>query len=72
VVAEAGTNVELDGVPLAGWVDVGTTAYQATRVAVTPGAHRPEAPGGERFSITAYNYAQYTSYLYPAGLNLLR
>ena len=72
VVAPAGTNVEYDGSPVSGWTTIGTSGYEAVRLPVNPGSHRVVAPGGERFGITAYGYASYTSYLYPGGLNLLR
>ena len=70
VVREAEAEVRLDGVALDGFVAIGASGYERRRVSVSEGSHRIEGDG--RFSITAYGYAQYTSYWYPAGLDLLR
>jgi hypothetical protein len=72
VVAPTGTPVLLDGTPITTWSSIGSSGYDAARVSVAPGSHRVVSDDGATFGITAYGYAQYTSYLYPAGLNLLR
>lgn len=72
VVAPAGTPVLPDGAPVATWSSIGSSGYDAARVSVAPGSHQVTSDDGATFGITAYGYAQYTSYLYPAGLNLLR
>ncbi len=72
VVALTGAPIRLDGALVTGWVPVGSSGYDAARVAVGVGSHEVASDDGSRFGITAYGYAQYTSYLYPAGLNFLR
>lgn len=72
VVAPSGTTVELDGSPLGGWQDIGTTGFVVARVQVSPGSHHIRSTGQVGFGITAYGYAEYTSYLYPGGMNFAR
>ncbi len=73
VVAPTGTGVELDGSPVSGWYPIGSSAdFSVARVALAPGSHQIESPSGVGFSITAYGYADFTSYLYPGGMNLTR
>ena len=70
LVRGAGAEVSLDGSALTGFSAIGAGEFESKRIAVAAGAHHIE--GADPFSITAYGYAQYTSYLYPAGLNLRR
>ena len=72
VVALTGTQVLLDGSPIAGFQGIGTTGYDVARVSLTAGSHHMESGDGAGFGITTYGYAPYTSYLYPGGLNFLR
>lgn len=72
LVAPTGTPVLLDDATITTWSPIGTSGYDAARVSVTPGSHQVTSTDGATFGITAYGYAQYTSYLYPAGLNLPR
>ncbi len=72
VVVEAGGSVLLDGSALGAGEPVGQAGYEVLRFPVNPGPHHIETQDGQRFGITMYGYAAYTSYLLPAGLNLLR
>jgi hypothetical protein len=74
VTAPVGVTVYLDGLdigPLDGTtrVDVGTS-YVLTIVPIGAGAHRLESGNDERFGVKVYGVARYTSYAYPAGLDL--
>ena len=59
---------ELDG----DWEEITGTDYVVQRVVLTSGSHRLESVGGVPFALSSYGYAQYTSYFYPGGLNLIR
>lgn len=72
VVAPDGTTIELDGSPISGWTAIGTTGFSVARVPVGAGAHHMQSVGNVGFGITTYGYAEYTSYLYPGGLNFGR
>jgi hypothetical protein len=72
VVAEQGASITLDGAPVAGFQAIGSTGFSVARVQLQPGSHHMESGAGERFGITTYGYAAYTSYLYPGGLNFTR
>ena len=72
VVAPDGVDVMLSsggGAPTAvgGWTNVGGTGMRAARVEIPGGQHviTSSAP----FGIVVYGYAQYTSYMYPGGLD---
>jgi hypothetical protein len=70
IVAPAGTPVTLDGAPIApaSFTAVSGSAYAVARLAVSPGEHRVAA--AVPIGVYAYGYAQYTSYLFPAGMGL--
>ena len=72
VVAPLGQNIELDGSPVTGFVPIAGTGYEVARVSVDPGGHHIESLSGQGFGITTYGYANYTSYLYPGGMNFTR
>jgi len=72
VAANVDTVVMLDGAPIQGWQDIGTTGFAVARVPVDSGSHHIESMDGTGFGITSYGYARYTSYLAPGGLNLSR
>ena len=71
VVAPAGQGL-LDGSPVSGFQAIGSTGYEVARVSLSAGGHHMESGDGSGFGITTYGYAEYTSYLYPGGLNFLR
>lgn len=69
--AEPGAQLELDGAPITdGWGNVG--GYGAVTLPLGAGPHVARSVNGERFGITVYGYAPYTSYSFPGGLNLRR
>ena len=73
VVVPTGTGIQLDGSPVSGWYPIGASAdFSVARVPLSPGSHLIESPSGVGFSLTAYGYADFTSYLYPGGMNLTR
>ncbi len=72
VVAPPGAEILLDGVPVTGWAPIFAAGFDVARVPVSPGSHEIHSVDGERFGITSYGYASYTSYLYPGGMNFGR
>ena len=72
VVANTGAVVLLDGAQIGGWETIASTGYSVARVSLGAGSHNIRSQDGSGFGITTYGYAQYTSYLYPGGLNFLR
>jgi len=68
VTASTGQTVTLDGQSVDGWRLVEGTDFQTARVRVDGGAHsmRSSAP----FGVSVYGFGSYTSYMYPAGLDL--
>jgi hypothetical protein len=70
IVAPAGASVLLDDVAVGGFVSVGSGAYAGATVgALTAGFHKLTGSAG--FSVQVYGSAERTSYMYPAGLNLV-
>jgi hypothetical protein len=68
IVAPEGVEVMLDGAPVtAAWNSIGSSGMRAARVEVGGGQHQISAsmPVG----IVVYGYAQFTSYMYPGGLD---
>ena len=72
VVVPQGAAIELDGSPVSGFSAIGSTGYEVARVSLDAGSHHIESATGVTFGITTYGYANYTSYLYPGGLNFTR
>ena len=72
VVAPANSSIALDGTAISGWTAIGSTGFAVARIPLSPGSHHVESEDGNRFGITTYGYAEYTSYLYPGGLNFGR
>ncbi|MDD5309538.1 MAG: IgGFc-binding protein, partial [Deltaproteobacteria bacterium] len=70
VVATTGTTVSLDDVAVSSWQPIAGTSYQVARLTLQAGAHRAESQDATGFAITSYGYAEYTSYLYPGGMNV--
>jgi hypothetical protein len=69
---EAIDSLTLDGRPLANavWEPVPGTEYETTRHRIAPGSHNLSSSSRKAFGITVYGYGQFTSYMYPGGLNL--
>lgn len=69
---EAAAAIALDGRSLAGeaWEAVAGGGHLALRLEIEPGSHSIASEGGLPFGITVYGYGQYTSYMYPGGLDL--
>jgi hypothetical protein len=66
---EPGTEIELDGDAVdPAWTTVGTR--ELAIVPVGGGVHRAETARGEPFGLIAFGLGSYTSYAYPAGLDL--
>ncbi len=72
VVAPNGSTINLDLSPITGWTAIGSTGFSVARIPLIAGSHHVESVDGNRFGITTYGYAEYTSYLYPGGLNFGR
>lgn len=70
IVANTGTKVMLDGAQVNLDYEIGGSGYRTGRVAVDPGSHRIESEDGSNITVTVYGYADYTSYLYPGGMNV--
>lgn len=62
VVVLDGQEITINGPP------VGNTGFSVLRKKITGGAHT--ATSTQPFGIVVYGYGQYTSYMYPGGLNL--
>ena len=72
VVAEAGAQIYLDSQLITEWETIGESGVSAARLSIESGPHRIESVDTVPFGITSYGYADFTSYLHPGGLNLLR
>lgn len=68
VIVPEGTNAWLDGVEQTAYEPIGDTGYAVARIPIDGGSHQILAD--EEFGITCYGYGNYTSYLYPGGLNV--
>jgi hypothetical protein len=74
IVAPTGTALTLDGAAVnpASFTAIGNTGYSVSRQTLSnagDGNHTISAPAS--FGISVYGYAQYTSYWYPGGSNLI-
>ena len=58
----------LDGVPVSGFSGIGGSGYGVARVEIPGGSH--EIASTDEFGITCYGYGNYTSYMYPGGLDV--
>jgi hypothetical protein len=65
-------SIELDGRSLGGeaWSAVGDSGYSTLRLEISPGSHSITSGSGVTFGILVYGFGQYTSYMYPGGLDL--
>jgi hypothetical protein len=65
-------SIELDGANLGGaaWEPISGSGYFSLRHQIDPGSHGIRSTSSATFGIAVYGYGQYTSYMYPGGLNL--
>jgi hypothetical protein len=68
VTAPMGATVTLDGSPVSGFTPVGGTGFGVARVMIPGGSHN--ITGSAEFGIVVYGFGEYTSYMYPGGLDL--
>jgi IgGFc binding protein len=69
VVAHVGETVAVDGAPVSNFSPIGGSGWGVAHVALGPGSVH-KANGQKPFGITVYGYGEWTSYMYPGGLNL--
>jgi hypothetical protein len=62
-------SASIDDVPVTGIEPVGESGWGVAHVLLGPGTVH-KATGSKPFGITVYGYGDWTSYLYPGGLNL--
>ncbi len=71
ITAPAGAKIKIDGVDVAGFVAIGATGFSIARVQLSnAGDGDHTITGDQNFGVQVYGYGQYTSYWYPAGLDL--
>lgn len=70
ITAQGGQPVELDGRPVVGFTPVPGTGMATARIEVSRGQHHLDAQ--MPFGVVSYGFGAYTSYMYPAGLDLKR
>lgn len=68
VVARVGQVVTLNGSPVSGLTPIGETGWASANVSLPGGVH--SASSSEPFGVWVYGFGAYTSYMYPAGLDL--
>jgi hypothetical protein len=67
VTAPTGATVTLDGSPVSGFSPVGGTGFSTAQVPISSGQHN--ITSDQPFGIVVYGYGQFTSYMYPGGLD---
>lgn len=71
IVALTGDSALLDGVPVEGFVPVGSSGFSvATVPIVQPGAHALSGGAASGLGLVLYGVGAYTSYMLPGGLDL--
>jgi hypothetical protein len=68
VTAPTGATVMLDGSAVTGFTPIGDTGFGVSRVQIAGGSHAITST--VEFGITCYGYGNYTSYMYPGGLDV--
>lgn len=69
IVGPAGVSLTMDGQPLRGSMQ-SVGAYTVFYLPIQSGPHHLQSAGDQPFGIKVYGIAQYTSYMYPGGLDL--
>ena len=71
ITAPVGTNVTIDGQPVAGFQPIGGSGFSGVRVQLSNAGDGDHTIAGDKaFGVQVYGYGQYTSYWYPGGLDL--
>ena len=70
LVSRIGARIYLDDQEILEWMLIDETPFQVHRAQLQAGPHSVYSDSGGAFSLVAYGYASYTSYLYPGGLDL--
>jgi hypothetical protein len=71
ITAPAGAAIMIDGQAVAGFTPIGATGFSVARVELSnAGDGDHTITGAQPFGAQVYGYGQYTSYWYPAGLDL--
>ena len=71
VLAPTAAKISLDGQPVGGYASIGATGYSVARVQLANNVDGDHfITGDQPFGVQVYGYGQYTSYWYPAGLDL--
>ncbi len=71
VTAPVGAMITLDGQPVAGFAPIGGSGFAVARVQLSnAGDGNHTLTGNQAFGVQVYGYGQYTSYIYPGGLDL--
>lgn len=68
VTAPMSASIMLDGTPVTGFTPVGSTGFGVARLMISGGAHH--ITGSAEFGIVVYGFGEFTSYMYPGGLDL--
>ena len=68
VTAPVGRTVLIDGMRVGGWRAIQGSEYQTARIRIDGGAHSMSSD--EPFGVSVYGFGSFTSYMYPAGLDL--
>ncbi|MBN1773145.1 MAG: IgGFc-binding protein [Deltaproteobacteria bacterium] len=68
VIAPAGAVVTFDGISLGGFTPIGGSGFGVLRHEIGGGSHTIGSTS--EFGITCYGYGNYTSYMYPGGLDV--
>lgn len=70
IVAKMGSTVTLDGQDITNFSEIGSSGYGVVRHALSKDSEVHNASSTEPFGIVTYGYGEYTSYMYPGGLDL--
>ena len=71
IIGRVGSNIQIDGVDIPSLTPIAASGLGYARVQLNnDGSGNHQATGDMPFGINVYGYGQFTSYLYPGGLNL--
>ena len=68
IAMRSGSNVVLDGVPIGEGTPIGDSQWRELSLEIEGGVHKLE--GSSPFGVWVYGFGNYTSYMYPGGLDL--